>query len=435
MLSLALPVVLSQVGQVVVQLADNIMVGRLGAVPLAAVSFSNSVFFMLFILAIGLSMGITPLVGDSYARHRYSDASRLLQNSLLLYPAFGLMLFAIMWTTMPLLGRLGQPAEVVEIALPYYRYVVLSIIPFMFFAPFKQFLEGVGNTTTAMVVVIGGDVMNVILNWVLIYGHWGMEPMGAAGAGLATMISRFAMAAALVIAFVCKNSYRRYFKFFAWERFSFKTTGRLFGVGMPIALQSWMEAAAFCITGIMAGWIGTTAIASNQIANTIANVAFMIVLGISSAATIRVSHARGTGDRSGIRDVAVTCYTIGLMWNMFAAMLFIALRHQIPLIFTDDPDVVRCTANLLIFCGLFQLSDGLQSISIGILRGTQDVKAIMRIAFVSYIVINLPLGWVMAFVFGWGVEGLWIGFIVGLTTAAALLYRRYRRTIHRFPLE
>lgn len=236
-LSLAVPVMLSQVGQVVVQLFDNAMVGRLGALPLAAVSFGGAVFVIFLFWGTGLSMGLTPLVGEMYARRDYRSSARLLQNALTLYGGVGIVLFAILWVLGDFLGSMGQSPEVAELARPYYGYLAWSVVPFMLFAAFKQFLEGIGNTITGMVVVLTANGVNILFNYLLIYGHWGFPEMGAAGAGLATLISRICMPLFTLGYFLSVPSLRRYFLFFAWIAQGWRTTRRLLAVGLPISMQ------------------------------------------------------------------------------------------------------------------------------------------------------------------------------------------------------
>lgn len=428
-LRLAVPVVLSQVGQVIVQLVDNAMVGHLGAVPLAAVSFGGSVFFMLFIFGVGISLGLTPLVGESYARSDHRASAGYLQNAILLFGLVSLLLFGLTQAVIPLMYYMGQPVEVVDTAIPYYRFISWSLIPFMLFAAFKQFLEGVGNTKIAMMIIITSNLINIIFNYLFIYGKFGFPEMGAAGAGLSTLISRIITPILVILYFRRSDTFNRYFSLFRKENFRFGQVRSLLSVGLPISSQMFMEGSAFVLTGIMMGWIGTVEIAANQITTVISNLAFMIVMGIGAATTIRVSHAYGVRNIGELRRAANASYHIGLMWNILTAVLFILFRNYIPLLFTTDAAVVQLASNLLIYAALFQLSDGLQCISLGILRGMQDVKSAMIIAFISYIAINLPVGYLFAFILGMGAPGLWIGFIFGLSLAAFLLNRRYRRLL------
>ena len=430
-LRLAGPVILTQAGQILVQLIDNAMVGQLGTLPLAAVSFSGTVFNMLFMLAMGMTFGLTPLVGEMYATSNHRVSASYLQNSILLYGGMGVIVFTLMMGMIPVMPYMGQPADVVAAAIPYYKYVAWSVLPFMIFAAFKQFLEGVGNTKVAMAIVITSNVINVIFNWLFIYGKWGFPEMGAAGAGLATLISRILTPILIITYFWRRDSFHRYFTLFSMKNFSWTRVKSLIRVGWPISLQMFMEISAFALTGIMMGWIGTVEIAANQIASIISNLAFMILIAISSSVTICVSHAYGRRNFGEIKLYARAGYRLGLMWNGIIAIIFLITRNYLPLIFNTDPEVVRLASVLLLFVALFQIPDGLQSISIGILRGIQDVKIIILIAFVSYIVISLPVGYLCAFVLGMGAAGLWVGLIFGLTAAAVMGISRYRRQMKK----
>ena len=435
LLRLALPVMLTQLGQVVVQLCDNMMVGRLGALPLAGVSFGGTVFFIIFALAIGFTLGLTPLVGELFAQNRKEEVAGYLQNSIVLYLTMGVIFVALLLAAVPLMHYLGQPEEVVEVAIPYFKYLAWSVLPFMLFASFKQFLEGIGNTKVAMTIVVISNALNILLNWVFIFGKFGAPELGAAGAGLSTLIARALTPVMMIAYFLSKKEFRSYFDYFSWRKMmglsreGNRYCKELFRVGLPIAGHLTLENSAFCITSLMMGWIGTVEIAANQITTTMANVAFMMVVGIGSATTILTSHAYGARDRAQIKAVSRASYTVGLAWNTITALSFILLRNHIPLLFTDDPEVVRTAATLLVCCGLFQFSDGLQCISTGLLRGIKDVAVILRIALVAYVIINVPLGYLLCFVVGWGAPALWVGFIAGLTIAAVLLIRRFRRQL------
>ncbi|MCD7969859.1 MAG: MATE family efflux transporter [Alistipes sp.] len=426
-LALAGPVVLSQVGQVTVQLFDNAMVGRIGAGPLAAVGFGSTVFFLVFIFVNGLTMGITPLVGEQYSKGSHRNSAAYFQNSLILYPLLGVAAFLLSQAIIPLMYHMGQPTEVVDNALPYYRYVTLSILPFMLFASFRQFLEGVGNTMANMFIIITANLLNIFLNWVFIYGNLGFEAMGAAGAGFSTLIARMLMPAMAFAYFYGKDRFRRYFLYFSRSNFTWTWNRDLLGLGTPIAAQMMLEGSAFALSSLMMGWIGENEIAANQVTMSVSNFAFMVVVGLGAATTIRVSHEYGRGNLRELKMAANASYHITLAWNILCASLFVIFRYRIPAAFVSDPAVLDLASHLILFAAAFQFSDGLQCISIGILRGMQDVRAVMFIAFFSYIVVNLPIGYLLAFVLGMGPGGLWLGFIIGLSVAAMLLISRFRR--------
>lgn len=439
-LRLALPVVLTQLGQILTQFADNLMVGQYGGddpLPLAAVSFGGAVFFILFITSIGIALGMTPLIGELYAQGNRERSSHLLQNGILFYGALGIAMTAFQYAIIPLMYHLGQPVEVVDAAIPYYKMLVWSMPFVMLFFAFKQFLEGVGNTKVEMVVTIIANLANVGFNWIFIYGRCGLPEMGAVGAGLGTLLSRIIAPVLMIGYFYARREYRDYLERFALRNYSWKEVGQLTRMGLPIALQMFLESSAFVGTGIMMGWFGDgakTAIGANQIATTIANCAFMIVMSIGAATTIRVSHCYGARNLGEMTMAAKASYHLVLAWNAFAAVVFLSLRHVIPTLFTSNAEVIRIASQLLAFAALYQLSDGIQNVSVGILRGIQDVRIIMPIALISYWLLNLPVGYLVGFTLGMGPAGLYIGFTFGLSTAALLMILRIRRSIRRLRL-
>ncbi len=430
-LRLALPVVLSQAGQVVVQLADNAMVGQLGALPLAAVSFGGAVFVIFMFWGTGLSLGLTPLVGEAYVRGEYRTAASFFRHSIVLYTGVGVLLFLLLLLLGAFMDRMGQEPEVVELARPYFLCLAWSIVPFMLYAAFKQFLEGIGNTRTGMIVVLASNLINIGLNWLLIYGKLGFPAMGATGAGLATLVSRVCMPLFMVFYFVGNRSMRRYVRLFPAAGRAWRWMRRLLVVGLPISMQMVTEVSAFALSSIMMGWIGATELAAHQIVITFGNLAFMMMVGVSTATTILVSHEYGAGRIGAMSRAVSASIHLGLAFNFLTMLAFILLRSRIPLLFNDDPAVVAVAAQLFVLAGIYQFPDGLQVVLVGALRGMQDVRSVMRYAFVSYLLVNLPVGYLCAFPLGMGASGLWVGFIFGLGVAAVLYRRRYRRLVRQ----
>lgn len=431
---LALPVVLTQVGQILTQLADNVMVGHYGGddpVPLAAIAFGGSIAFIFLITAIGMAMGLTPLIGELFAQGDRRKSTVLLQNGILFYTLLGIVATAVQLAGIPLLYRFGQPIEVVDMALPYYRLLSYSMPFIMLFFAFKQFLEGVGNTHAELIVTVIANLANIGLNWIFIYGHFGMPEMGAAGAGLATLLARILTPLLMIGYFCTRDRYRHYLDGFSLRNYHRKTVRTLVRIGAPIASQMFLESSAFIGTTIMMGWLGTLAISANQIAITVNNCAWMIVTSIGAASTIRISHCYGARDIDQLSLAAKASYHLILAWNGLATVAFVVLRHYIPQLFTTNAEVIAITAELMLFVALYQLSDGLQNISVGILRGLQDVRIITPIAILSYWVLNLPVGYLFGFTLGMGPSGLFLGYFVGLTVAAVLMMIRIRRTVRR----
>lgn len=445
-LRLAFPVILSQIGQITVQLADTAMVGNYGGddpTPLAAVAFATNLFFIIFITSIGLSFGLTPLVGERFAQQRERHVRELLQNGLLLFSLIGILATLVLIASkgfFPMMASLmvgsdGSIGGVVEMAIPYYNTLIWSLFPVMIWGVIKQFLEGVGNTRVAMVTIISANALNILLNWIFIFGKCGLEPMGALGAGYATLISRVVQCLMMVIYFFRAKRFRTYTEgLFTRSMIKFRRIAEILKVGIPISFHMFMESSAFVVAGIMVLAFGAASVSAYQIGVNMMNVTFMIVIAIGSSTTILCSHIYGRQDFSHLRRTVNAAYQMGLLWNITVATLFIIFRYQIPALFTTNAPTIKIAADMLIFISLFQVSDCLQAISISIMRGLQDVKVLMPIVFVSYVVINIPVGYLLAFECGFKANGLIMGFIVGLSCCAIMTIRRVRKNIKRLEM-
>ena len=440
LLKLALPVVIAQAGQLTTQFADTAMVGQYGGddpVPLAAVSLGSSLFLLIYLAAMGLAMAITPLVGEHYARGDRRRVGHLFQNGIYYSVAIGIVGTGIALALRPFIAVLGRwmssPGEsveaVAEMALPYYDMLVWSIMPLMIFLAIKQFLEGLGNTKIAMWITLIGNIANVALNYVLIFGKCGLEPMGAEGAGLATLISRIGQMGAIIAVFFLWKRLRIYRTFFSHKALSFKHISSLVRIGFPISFQMILESAAFILTSILALSFGKVAAGSMQVAFSIANVAWMITVAIGSAATILVSHIHGNRHTEELRPTVTATYHLGLLWATLMAIIFVTLREPIAAIFTDNTEVIALTAELMLLIAIYQFSDSIQGLSISMMRGMQDVKIIMPIVLCSYLVLNIPIGILLAYHFDMGCRGLVIGLIVGLSSAALMTALRLRKKV------
>jgi MATE family multidrug resistance protein len=441
-LKLAFPVMLTQFGAALVGLADSIMVGHYGTADLAAVSFSNALFFTVMVFAMGALMGITPLVGHVHGRlekllkegttddeiaHKHEQITSYLTNGLVFTALMSVFSLALLAPCIGFLDAFGQEPEVVSCARPYYILIVLSIVPFLLFTFSKQFLEGLGNTTIAMLITIGCNLLNILLNWVFIYGHWGCQAMGAEGAGWASLIARCLMPVCFFIAMLCKADWRRYITSMRWWQVTRREVEHLISIGMPIGLQSFAEAFLFTASFVIIGWISKESLAAHHIANQMADLTFMLALGIGSATTIRVSHQLGKGDLQAVRMASHASVHLCLLMNTIGAAIMIFGRNVIPYIFTDDPEVVPIASTLLIIAGTLQYADGLQCIGAAMLRGIQDVRVPMRIALFAYIGVALPLGLALTFPMGLGAKGMWIAFVIALAIPAVLFHVRFHR--------
>ncbi|MBR6493271.1 MAG: MATE family efflux transporter, partial [Paludibacteraceae bacterium] len=383
-MKVAFPVMLTQFGAAMVGLADSIMVGHYGTTDLAAVSFSNAVFFTVMVFSMGALMGITPLVGHVYGRlekliaqgttdeevaHKHEQISSYLANGLVFTALICVFSLALLGPCIPFLDHFGQEPEVVSCARPYYILIVLSIIPFLLFCFSKQFLEGLGNTLVAMLITLGCNILNIFLNWVFIFGHYGVTAMGAEGAGWATLIARILMPVCFIVAMLCKTEWRWYILSMKRYLLTRREVEHLVTIGVPIGLQSFAEAFLFTASFVIIGWISKEALAAHHIANQMADLTFMLALGIGSATTIRVSHQLGKGDLHAVRMASNASIHLCLLMNTIGATIMIFGRNYIPYIFTDDPEVIPIASTLLIIAGTLQYVDGLQCIGAAMLRG------------------------------------------------------------------
>ena len=430
-LRVAGPIVLSQVGVALTQLVDTFMVGKLGTTELAAVSLASSIALMGFLFVHGLLMGATPIVGQLFTTADVNEddkrqrMGKIFQNQLLLSVLSSVLMLGLLYVVRLFLYNMGQDVAVVDCAIPYYIVLIISILPNMLFMAGKQLLEGLGNTSVAMGITIIANLVNILFNYFLIYGKCGFPEMGVLGAGLATLISRVVMPVMLFVVIYWRREWRQYCEEFRFGLFDWRSVVEILKVGFPIAVHILIEMSAFSLSGIMMGWLGAAALASHQIASQTSNLLFMVVLGVSAATTIRVSHQYGAKDYVAMRMAANASIHLCLCANLIMGLLLVVFRHDIVMLFSSDPEVIRIGAQVLVMASLFQLSDGMQIVGAGILRGLKDVKITMYVAFLAYLVINLPLGYVMAFVFDFGAPGVWMGFIGGLSVAAILFRIRY----------
>ncbi|MEX2594356.1 MAG: MATE family efflux transporter [Anditalea sp.] len=426
-LSLAYPVMLSQLGQVMVGVADSMMVGRLGAEPLAAASLANSIFFVVLMFGIGISMAITPLVAAADGEGKHKRIARLLKHGFVINAFTGCVLFLLVLLAAPSLFHLNQPVEVVKLAIPYLGIITLSLIPFMFFQTFKQFTEGLSQTKQAMSITIFCNLINIFLNWVLIYGELGFPAMGLNGAGWATLISRILMAVMIFYYVWISKRYASYKIGFGFKKLSFPLITRMLHIGVPTGFQFIFEVGAFSAAAIMMGWIGVNALAAHQIAVNLASISYMMASGLSAAAMVRVGNQLGRNDIKSLREIGFTAFGMVAIFMLAFAIMLIAFRNYLPLFYIEDLPVIKMTASLLVIAGFFQLSDGLQVVGLGALRGMADVKTPTIITLIAYWVVGLPLGYFFAFYLGFKEQGIWYGLLIGLTCTGVLLIYRFNQ--------
>ncbi|MFC6858712.1 MATE family efflux transporter [Zunongwangia atlantica] len=424
-LNIAYPVMLGQLGHVLVGLADNLMVGRLGAAPLAAVSLGNSLVFIALSLGIGFSFAITPLIAEADGSGDIEKGRSYFHHGIILCGINGILLFLLLLLAKPLLYYLDQPPEVVEYAIPYLEIVAFSMLPLMIFQAYKQFADGLSQTKYSMYATILSNVVNVFFNYILIYGIWVFPELGLEGAAIGTLISRFFMLWFIWEILRRKSKFKPYFVWSKKELFKTDIFKKILNLGFPTALQMFFEVAIFTATVFLAGLLGTNPQAANQIALNLASMTFMIAVGLGVTATIRVGNQKGLHHYKELRRIAMSVFLLVFIIEAIFAVGFILLKDWLPTFYIDNVEVVLLSAQLLIVAALFQLSDGMQVVILGALRGLQDVKVPTAICFVAYWIIGFPVSWYFGKAGNMGSMGIWMGLLAGLTASALMLYFRF----------
>lgn len=424
---LAYPVMLSMLGQVMTGVADSVMIGQTGATPLAAASLANVVFILLLTFGIGVSYAITPLVAEADGRKDKHQVIESLRHGFIINLVSGFFLVGIGFLSTPVLHYLNQPTDVVELTIPYLRIILVSIFPTMVFQTFRQFGEGLHRTRMAMIIVITSNLVNIFLNYVLIYGKLGFPELGLNGAGWATLIARTLMGVWMALYIYTGKSFLSYRPGFAFGNYARKLINRMLHIGIPAGIQFIFEVSAFGFSAIMMGWLGTTALAAHQIAINLATISYMTTSGLGAAATIRVGSYLGQKNFTLLRQAGFTLMGMGAILMTVWGIVFVVARFKLPALYIDNPEVIAMAGPLLIIAGLFQLSDGMQVVCIGALRGIQDVKVPSLLIFIAYWIIGLPLGYLLGFTLNLGANGIWIGLLIGLTLTALAMFFRFNR--------
>lgn len=433
-IKLAVPVILGMLGHTFVIFADNIMVGQLGTAELAAVSLGNSFVFVAMSLGIGFSTAITPLVAEADGAGNQADGKSALKHGLLLCTLLGISLFGLILLSKPLMYLMDQPAEVVVLALPYLDLVAFSLVPLVMFQALKQFSEGLSQTKYPMYATIVANVVNIILNYLLIFGSFGFPKMGIIGAAIGTLIARIIMLLFLWILLKKKSKFNIYLTGFRFRQMERKVMRKIIDLGFPSALQMFFEVAIFTAAIWLSGVLGKNPQAANQIALNLSSMTFMFGMGLGVAAMIRVGNQKGLQDFRELRRIAQSIFFMTLLLEIFFAVLFLVFRHWFPTVYLDIDDianqsdnweVIAIAAQLLLVAAFFQISDGLQVVILGALRGLQDVKIPTYITLIAYWLIGFPISYYLGIHTSLGSMGIWIGLLSGLTASAIMLYIRF----------
>tara|TARA_R110002020_G_scaffold203146_1_gene406487 strand:+ start:3282 stop:4718 length:1437 start_codon:yes stop_codon:yes gene_type:complete len=433
-LQLSFPVILGMLGHTFVAFADNIMVGQLGTAELAAVSLGNSFVFIAMSLGIGFSTAITPLVAEADGAGNKGAGKSALKHGLVLCTFFGLALFSLILLVKPLMYIMKQPLEVVELAMPYLDLVAFSLVPLIIFQAFKQFSDGLSQTKYPMYAAVLANAVNILLNYLLIFGSLGFPKLGIVGAAIGTLISRMVMVIFIWALLRSKKKFNGYVTGFNFGRLEKKVMKKIVELGLPSALQMFFEVAIFTAAIWLSGVLGKNPQAANQIALNLSSMTFMVGMGLGVAAMIRVGNQKGLMDFKKLRQVALSIFFLTFLLEVAFAALFLIFRTWLPTIYLDVDDLLNTVDNteviilasqLLLVAAFFQISDGLQVVILGALRGLQDVRIPTLITFVAYWLMGFPISFYLGLHTPLGSVGIWLGLLAGLTASAIMLYLRF----------
>ncbi|HQE33655.1 MAG TPA: MATE family efflux transporter [Flavobacterium alvei] len=443
-LKLAFPVILGMLGHTLIGIVDNFMVGKLGSTELAAVSLGNSFIFIGMSLGIGFSTAITPLIAEADAEKDDKKIRTTFHHGLLLCTFLGIVIFVLIILAKPIMQLMNQPEAVVELAAPYINWVAFSLIPVIIFQGYKQFADGLSQTKYSMYAIYLANVVHIFFNYVLIYGVFGFPKLGILGAALGTVISRIMMVVFMHFILRKNSAFKHYFKNFTFKEIKKSILKKIINLGLPSAMQMLFEVALFTAAIWLSGSLGKNSQAANQIALTLASSTFMVAMGFSVAAMIRVSNAKGAKDYKQLITVARSIFLLAIMVETFFGLVFVIFHNFLPHLFLnmsdvtqelDNAEIIFIASQLLLVAAVFQISDGIQVVVLGALRGLQDVKIPMYITFVAYWIVGFPISYFLGTHTNLAATGIWIGLLAGLTAAALFLYIRFARLTKRLALE
>ena len=430
-LKIGLPIMLGQACVIILAFADNIMIGWHSVDELAASSFVNNILNLLIMTELGFAAGMTPIIGSHNGRGDVASVGLTLRNGLVVNGLIGLASVVLLAVVYALLGHFGQEPELLPLIRPYFVIVGISTLFSLGFNTLKQFTDGICRPVVSMVFLLLGNVVNIFGNWVLIYGKLGFPEMGLVGAGISTLFSRILIFAAFLLYILFSRSLRQYARAIKEAVLSLAEMKSIFTVGYPVAIQMALETSSFTFAAVMAGWLGVIELAAHQVVITISQLFFLMMQGLSFALSILVSNACGRGDYKGVREYAAKGYGMIVCISATLSVLLYIFRYQAAGVFTDSPEVSAMAVSLFFVLFAYQFGDGLQLCFANVLRGLQDVKPIMKVAFVSYYIIAIPVAYLLGFKTSLGLFGIWLGFPVGLTIAGVFFFLRYRSDMRK----
>lgn len=420
LIKLGAPILVGQLGMIVVAFADNIMVGRYSTEALASASFVNNVFNLAMFACLGFTYGLTPLIGAMFTQERYGKIGAIIRNGILANFIFALAITLIMGALWFNLHRLGQPEELLPLIRPYYLLVLAGIIPVALFNVFAQWLFAINNTSLPMWIILAANTVNILGNYFLIYGNCGFPELGLIGAGVSTLTSRFLCLATVILIFIFSRRFRQYRDGFTQSCLNRRTLSQINRTSFPVSLQMSLESGSFTFAAVMAGWLGAVSLASFQIIVITGTLGFCVYYSLGSAVSVLVSNRAGLSDNDGMRRVAFAGYHIMLTLATISSLIFIFFEKDMILAFTEDPEVIAATMTLIVPLVLYQLGDATQINFANALRGTSNVMPMIWIAFVCYVVVGIPATYMLGFPAGLGTFGIILSFSASLFLAAGL---------------
>ncbi|KAA3617348.1 MAG: MATE family efflux transporter [Calditrichaeota bacterium] len=424
-IQLAIPLVIGQLGHMALGVVDNLMIGQLGPVFLAAASLANAIFVQFMILGLGLTFALSALVAAANRPGNEEECSSLLHHSFAINMVASVLLLVVMEAAIGLLPYLGQEERIINLTAPYLRIIAISIIPMLFFQTYRQFSDGLTFVKPAMYIMLLANVVNVFLNWALIFGNLGFPRLELNGAGISTLGNRIFAGVAMFLYVIFNSKFKkfnpRYFRF----KYHKELILKILRIGIPSSLQAFLEVFAFTGVAFIIGWIGAYELAAHQIALTLAAVTFMFALGISQASAIRVGIEFGKDQKRETLKAGFSAILLAILVMGVNGLIFVVFRHELVGFFVDDFSVREIAARLLIIAAIFQIFDGIQAVGVGVLRGIQDVKIPTFIVFIAYWILSIPIGYFLGITWDYSVDGVWAGFVSGLASAAVMLSWRF----------
>lgn len=428
-LRLGVPIAIGQLGVIILGFADTLMVGRYSTDALAASAFVNNLFTLFTFLLMGYSYGLTPIVSALFGQGKQAEAGEQLKPALLSGTVFCLLLMAVWGIAFFNLEHFGQPDELLPLIRPYFLVILVSMIFVMLYNELRQFTDGLTHTTLGMYTLMIGNALNIVGNWLLIYGPGPFPEMGLMGAGIATLLARVLMVVLMVAALWWKKGYAPYREGFARCRASLDGMQAIVRASLPIAIQMGLECAAFTMSAVMAGWVGKVELAAYQVMVTIGTLGFLLYYSFGAGTSIRVANFYGQHDRTNVFHAGAAGRNLLFLMAACSSLLIYLLAEPLIRVFTTDTAVIAISLSLIPFLVLYQFADAMQICYANILRGTGHVLAMVRIAIISYLIVNIPAAFILGFSLGWGVKGIFLAFFIGLFTAATLFFKEYRKAM------